>query len=108
MEEHLGDKRRWKVSIRMCVIETGCEAVDCVKVAQGRVQRRTFVIAVLNSRVKRISLAEYEQRKEEPVLQSKLNTVLLILYFACMVVRHGLLSYSVAYYRVCHFLLHRN
>jgi hypothetical protein len=40
------------------------------------------MIAMLNIRVKKMSLVEYEQRKEEPALQSKLDIIIIVLCFA--------------------------
>ena len=50
--------------------------------AQDRVKRRTFMIALLNTRAKKMSLDEYEQRKEEPALQRKLDIINTVHYFA--------------------------
>jgi hypothetical protein len=40
------------------------------------------MIALLNIRVKKMSLDEYEQPKEEPALQSKLDIINTVLCFA--------------------------
>jgi hypothetical protein len=40
------------------------------------------MIALLNIRVKKMSLDEYEQRKEEPALQNTLDVINTVLCFA--------------------------
>jgi len=64
------------------------------------------MIARLNIRVKKMSLDEYEQRKEERTPQSTLdviNTVLCVTWL-----RNTVCCLIVSYYCVCRFLGHRN
>jgi hypothetical protein len=42
---------KWEGNIKMDFEEIGCEGVDCIYLAQGRVQWRYLVNAVMNLRV---------------------------------------------------------
>jgi metal-sulfur cluster biosynthetic enzyme len=40
-----------KINIKMVFRETGCDSVNWIELAQGMIQRRTFVKTVMNIRV---------------------------------------------------------
>ena len=44
-------RRRWEDNIKMDLQEVGCEAMDCIELAQNRVRWRELVNAVMNLRV---------------------------------------------------------
>ena len=44
-------RRNWEDKIKLDLREVGCDASDWIDLAQDRVQRRTYVRAVMNLRV---------------------------------------------------------